>query len=62
MAFRLRIDTGNAAFDDDNRYAEVARILRALADRLDDRPGQTGGLVVDINGNNVGTWRFTQKD
>lgn len=50
----VEIDLGNAAFEGDNRPVEVARILRALADRID--TGATDGLLHDINGNRVGRW------
>lgn len=55
--FKLEIDTGNAAFDDDNggAGAEIARILRKLADRVES-DGYMSGTVSDINGNRVGTW------
>lgn len=51
---RIDLDTGNAAFDDD-AGAEVARILRDLADRLE-RDGIGGPLPkpADLNGNTVG--------
>ena len=53
---KITINTDNDAFDDgDNGASEVARILRALADRLAEN-----GIVAlpchlrDINGNRVG--------
>lgn len=64
MKLRITIETDNAAFADDggshtpfSRGAEVARILRALATKVDatgidanaDRP------LYDFNGNNVGS-------
>jgi hypothetical protein len=57
MNFKLEIDCGNAAFEGD-ATAEVARILRSLADRM-------GGALFDCvnlhdyNGNKVGTATFT---
>jgi len=51
----LAIETDNAAFAEESG-TEVARMLRALADRLDGRdllPGEAGNLL-DINGNTVG--------
>jgi hypothetical protein len=53
--FHVHMSTGNAAFEED-RPAEIARLLRELADRVVDRgPGPTGILrLMDINGNRVG--------
>ena len=62
---RIRIDTGNGAFhdhdhdgDDDRATAlECARILRALADRLESDgmpPTDSEYRLRDINGNHVG--------
>lgn len=50
---RITIDTGNAAFDDGNREAEVARILREAADRIE--AGAEDFTLRDINGNKVGS-------
>lgn len=49
----LTIDTGNAAFDDGNREAEVARILREAADKIE--AGYEDFTLRDYNGNKVGT-------
>lgn len=68
--FRLEIKTGNAAFNDGSRGAtpgdELARILRAVADTLQDpamevalRDGGTMAGVRDVNGNTVGQWQYT---
>ena len=56
MAFKLEIDTENAAFEGDNLRGELVRILRAVARRIelhDDR-----GNVNDINGNRVGSFHL----
>lgn len=66
--FTLRIETDNAAFCPDNEDApkaehliaestETARILRRIADRIDDG-GETNGRIVDSNGNTVGEFSF----
>jgi len=61
--FTLTIKTDSAAFDLDagGVSAELARILRDLALRIDRGSDvlhvQTGSLY-DINGNRVGEWRF----
>lgn len=48
----LRITTENDAFQGGNGPAEVARILRRLADRIEG--GETSGNLRDVNGNRVG--------
>jgi hypothetical protein len=54
--FRLRLTTGNDAFD--NGVAiEVARILRETADKLEN--GVTDSIVLDANGNRVGHYALT---
>ena len=45
---------GYAAFQDGNGGFEMARILRRLADQIED--GCRDGVMHDINGNKVGTW------
>lgn len=64
--FRLEIATDSATFDD-NPQAEVARILRRLADGGSDSWGETpsraaDGTVCDINGSTVGYWKYTPED
>lgn len=54
--FEVKIQTGNAAFGED-RYekgAEIARILREVADAVES--GSSYGTCIDYNGNRVGTW------
>lgn len=58
--FSLEIEMGNAAFSDDPG-AEVARILRDIADKVTRGAGfavgdATGTPIHDVNGNRVGTW------
>jgi hypothetical protein len=65
MSFKLEINTGNAAFDDDAMGPEIARILSGVAERL--AAGDLDGIyawssdspLYDINGNRVGSWRLT---
>lgn len=52
--FSLTIATDNDAFAD-GAAAEVARILRDVADKLGDT-GVTSGVCRDVNGNTVGTF------
>jgi hypothetical protein len=61
--FTLEIDTANAAFAnaalEDDPGPEVARILRSIADKIDeDRIGGAPVPLRDINGNTVGTCQF----
>lgn len=57
--FRLDIDTGNAAFEDD-AGPELARILGKLVDTLSqaDMTDANGGGMYDVNGNRVGQWIY----
>jgi len=66
--FKLTIKTSGAAFRDDSRTdrkgnaildlegTEVRRILNDVARKLAE--GRHGGYVMDVNGNNVGTWKY----
>ncbi len=58
MKFKIEIECNNAAFGDLPGF-EVARLLRGVADEVDERdilPGETGPLR-DYNGNRVGFYR-----
>jgi hypothetical protein len=57
--FELMFTTDNAAFGDDqfSRGAEIARILRAIADKID-KETMTRGTARDANGNKVGEWEI----
>ena len=50
---RVKIDTGGDAFAGDGAR-EVARLLRNVADRVED--GQLDGQLMDINGNRCGAF------
>lgn len=52
--FTLTFKTQNAAFDSG---VEVARILRTIAEKVDQDYSE--GTVRDINGNTVGKWTLT---
>ena len=59
--FSLQLTTSNAAFTD-NIQAETARILQDLASRLGSgQIDHQDGILFDLNGNNVGQWRFMEK-
>lgn len=55
--FVLTIGTDSAAFEEDPT-AEVARILRALADRLEGASPDEDYPLRDLNGNQVGEAEF----
>lgn len=50
----VEISTENDAFRED-KAAEIARILRELADKVQSQPNE-GGVLRDINGNPIGMW------
>jgi hypothetical protein len=49
--FKLTVEMENAAFSDDEN-AELVRILRDAAQRIED--GAVSGYLRDVNGNKVG--------
>lgn len=56
--FTLAMDCDHAAFGDDPA-PEAARILRAIADRLDAEGAAWHFQTIhDANGNDVGRWRL----
>lgn len=66
--FKCSIKTGGAAFrsqdetDENGEYildrqaTEVRRLLRQIQMKLAD--GYTDGVLMDVNGNQVGTWSY----
>jgi hypothetical protein len=52
---KIEIKTDNEAFDKESRNAEVARILRGIANKLDAGIWLTLRDLRDINGNRVGS-------
>lgn len=50
----IKFETNNEAFAEENGPLEVARLLREIADKVENFG--TGGRVKDINGNIVGQW------
>ena len=57
MICDMTLECKNAAFEG-NETGEVTRILRALADRLDET-GIEEVVLFDVNGNRVGLFRWT---
>lgn len=64
MKITIKIDTANAAFDGDNEGAEVARILRNLAERLEGSgvlARSDTKFLHDLNGNSAGTYKSSKR-
>ncbi|MEU9258966.1 hypothetical protein AB0D68_10815 [Streptomyces sp. NPDC048212] len=62
MKFTLEVTgMGNAAFTEEygGPEMEMARILRAAAEKVEDGFLDAGSLF-DLNGNKVGQWRVTE--
>lgn len=59
VSFNLSIESGNAAIVEDPALA-IADILSDVKRTLSD--GYTSGMVTDVNGNRVGTWKLDQTD
>lgn len=58
----IHIKTGNAAFSDGHYAAEVCRILRDVANDIEEtRPFPGKHAIRDINGNTVGFWEENGK-
>lgn len=57
--FQLAFKTANAAFDG-FECTESARILREIANRLED--GDLEGIVRDVNGNTIGSYSIQPDD
>jgi len=56
MTFKITIKTDNAAFEDNGMATEMGRILRDLADKIEQ--GELPPLKLrDSNGNAVGTFQ-----
>ena len=64
MKFIIRIDLQNAAFADGNEGAELARILRKMADSIESagEAPRCFEKVRDVNGNTVGQYAAKPAD
>jgi hypothetical protein len=61
MKLKIEFSLDNSAFEDENAGSEVARILYALAGRIEsyhqrDFEVDFGAAILDINGNRIGEW------
>lgn len=61
MKFKIEIDCGNAAFDGDDKYPEIERILTELVKQSKDGHSLVNHAIRDINGNVVGSSKFTHE-
>jgi len=60
MKFQVRLNCGNAAFED-CPGEEVARILGEVAHHVyNSGDGESKGLCRDVNGNIVGEWHLNK--
>lgn len=57
---KIKINTGNSAFDGDNEHYELSRLLHDFAGQLG--AGNKPSTLKDFNGNTVGTVEYTGKD
>jgi len=57
MKITIEFDTGNAAFQDDDKDLEIATIMKHVTDKMYD--GYTEGRINDSNGNHIGYWNTT---
>jgi hypothetical protein len=55
--FKLEFSTENAAFEDENKVSEIAIILLNVRGKV--LNGHGGGIVMDSNGNKVGSWELS---
>ena len=53
----IEFETNNEAFADD-LLGETSRILRLVADEVDEYGVYTSMVIKDINGNTIGQWSF----
>lgn len=54
--FKMELDTSNDAFEGNNGKAEMARILRETAERIES--GALQDYIRDVNGNRTGHFSF----
>lgn len=52
--FNLKFSIDNAAFQNGDGREEIARILEETVEQI--KNGRNQGSIMDINGNDVGSW------
>jgi len=57
--FKLEFSTENAAFEEIAGSSEVYRLLLVIAERV--KKGDRDGIVIDLNGNIVGSWQLNNE-
>lgn len=58
--FLVRINTDNQAFQGNQGYEEIVRILKEIATNIE-RRAEYQGSIFDSNGNSVGSYGLTQR-
>jgi hypothetical protein len=60
---KVNVHTENAAFEGENLQSEAARILRAIAGKIENgHDGSHYQTILDINGNDVGRWKLSEEE
>ena len=59
MGIGISFNTDNDAFGHGRQDAEVSRILRQLADKIE-TTGAREGVIRDANGNTIGQFKYTR--
>lgn len=57
MTLKIEFGTDNAAFDNEGKESEIGRILREIAEDIEN--GSKSHSIRDINGNPVGYYELT---
>jgi hypothetical protein len=58
MKFKIEIETGNAAFQENGMFAELSRILGEISDSM--ASGFVPEKIVDLNGNRCGVVKLVR--
>lgn len=59
MKFSLSFETDNSAFENENLFPEIKRILEVAAFKVGNR--NTEGRILDANGNSVGEFKLEKE-
>lgn len=58
MKFKIEIETGNAAFEENGMFAELSRILGEISNSM--ASGFVPEKIVDLNGNRCGVVKLVR--